>query len=223
MAAQSRGQGRRYASAAGYDCSSPRLDLVDRLLDAPAFPVVAFTLASALLLVEAALPTAGLAGLSGLALAVAGMVAVDRQEEAWWPLGLIALAVGLWGFLLLRRSLSVPGRMTAAGLHAAGGVGYGILAADILAVVVAAAAAMGLSAGYPPLRAAMSRLLDRGPQVGMEALVGRVGVVERADGRRGTVRVDGEQWQAEATSGHLPAAGRQIRVIGFRGLTLFVE
>jgi membrane-bound serine protease (ClpP class) len=192
-------------------------------LDAPAFVVVAFTLASALLLVEAALPTAGLAGLSGLALAVAGVVAVDRQGEAWWPLALIALAVCLWGILLLRRSVSIPGRATAAGLHAGGGIGYGVLAGDLLAVVVGALAAAGLSLGYPPLRGAMSRLLDRPPQVGMEALVGRVAVVERADGRRGTVRVDGLAWKAEAKSGDLPAAGCEVRVTGYRGLTLFVE
>jgi membrane-bound serine protease (ClpP class) len=192
-------------------------------LDAPAFVVVAFTLASALLLIEAALPTAGLAGISGLALAVAGVVAVDRQGEAWWPLALIALAVCLWGILLLRRSVSIPGRATAVGLHAAGGIGYGVLAGDLLAVVVGAVAPAGLSAGYPPLREAMSRLLDRPPQVGMEALVGRMAVVERADGRRGTVRVDGLAWKAEAKSGDLPAPGCEIRVTGYRGLTLFVE
>jgi hypothetical protein len=84
-------------------------------LDSPAFVVVAFTLASALS--KAALPTAGLAGLGGFALAVAGVVAVDRQGEAWWPLALIAPAVCLWGILLLRRSLWVPGRATAARLH----------------------------------------------------------------------------------------------------------
>jgi uncharacterized membrane protein YgcG len=42
------------------------------MLDAPAFVVVAFTLASALLLVEVALPTFGVAGVSGLGLAAAG-------------------------------------------------------------------------------------------------------------------------------------------------------
>jgi membrane-bound ClpP family serine protease len=192
-------------------------------LDAPAFVVVAFTLASALLLIEAALPTAGLAGFSGLALTVAGVLAVDRQGEAWWPLVLIALAVCFWGILLLRRSASIPGRATAAGLHAAGGIGYGVLAGDLLAMVVGAVAAAGLSAGYPPLRQAMSRLLDRPPQVGMEALVGRMARVQRAHGRQGVVRVEGLEWKAEAKSGDLPEPGGEVRVTGYRGLTLFVD
>ena len=200
----------------------PTLRLVDALLDAPAFVVVAFTLAAGLFLVEAALPTGGLAGLSALALAAAGVVAVDRQGEAWWPLALVVLAVCVWGVLLLRRSLWVPGRAAAAGLHAAGGMGYGVLAGDLAAVVVAGMATAGLSFGYPPLRAALSRFHDRPPQVGMEALVGRTAVVERADGRRGIVRVDGEEWQAQAKSA-LPEAGEEVRVTGFRGLTLFVE
>jgi membrane-bound ClpP family serine protease len=53
---------------------------VERFFDAPAFVVVAFTLASALLLVEVALPTFGPAGISGLGLAGAGTLALARQD-----------------------------------------------------------------------------------------------------------------------------------------------
>jgi membrane protein implicated in regulation of membrane protease activity len=35
--------------------------------------------------------------------------------------------------------------------------------------------------------------------------------------------VDGLAWKAEAKSGDLPAAGCEVRVTGYRGLTLFVE
>jgi membrane protein implicated in regulation of membrane protease activity len=195
---------------------------VERFLDAPAFVVVAFTLASALLLVEVALPTFGLAGISGLGLAGAGTLALARQDEPWWPLLLVALAVCLWAVQLARRSASAPAQAVATGLYAAGGAGYGLAAGDAATVVVAVLAAAGLTAGYPPLLAATRRLLAGPPQVGMEALIGRQALVERAEGTRGTVRLDGSLWSAFSVSGDLPAPGNSVLVDGFDGMMLRV-
>ncbi|HEY3238409.1 MAG TPA: NfeD family protein [Acidimicrobiia bacterium] len=195
---------------------------MDGLLDAPAFVLVAFTLASALLLVEVALPTFGVAGVSGLGLAAAGAVALARQDEPWWPLLLVALAVCLWAVQLARRSASPRTQVLAAGLYAAGGVGYGIGAGDAAAVVVAALSAVGLALAYPSLLAATKRLLEGPPQVGMEALVGRRAVVERAAGQSGTVRIDGSLWNACVASGELPPPGNAVLVDGYDGMMLRV-
>jgi membrane protein implicated in regulation of membrane protease activity len=180
------------------------------------------TLASALLLVEVALPTFGLAGVSGLGLAGAGAVALARQDEPWWPLVLVALAVCLWAVQLARRSAPPRTQLVAAGLYATGGVGYGIGARDAAAVVVAALAAVGLALAYPPLLAATKRLLEGPAQVGMEALVGRTAVVERAAGHSGTVRLDGSLWNACTASGELPPPGKAVLVDGYDGMMLRV-
>src|SRR5947208_2636151 len=91
---------------------------MDAMLDAPAFVVVALTLASALLLIEVALPTFGIAGISGFVLGGAGAASVARQDKAWWPLVLVALAVCLWAVLVARRSAPPAAQVTAAVLYA---------------------------------------------------------------------------------------------------------
>ncbi len=196
---------------------------MDGLLDAPAFVIVAFTLGSALLLIEVALPTLGVAGITGTALAVTGLLAVDRQREPWWPLVLVALAVCVWAVMLVRRSAPVTAQATAAGLYAAGGIGYGIVAGDVPAAVVATVCAVAVAAAYPRLCAATARLLNQPPQVGMEALVGhRAVVVERVDEHHGRVRIEGALWSATASRGWLPEPGETVQVAGYDGMMLLV-
>ena len=195
---------------------------MDALLDAPAFVVVALTLASALLLIEVALPTFGIAGISGFVLGGAGAASVARQDKAWWPLVLVALAVCLWAVLVARRSAPPAAQVTAAVLYALGGIGYGIAAGDIPAIVVAGLATAGLAAGFPTLVTASNRLLNRPSQVGMDSLVGRVAVVERAAGRAGTVRLEGSLWNATSSAGDLPGPGETVLVAGYDGMMLVV-
>jgi membrane-bound serine protease (ClpP class) len=195
---------------------------VDAFLDDPSFVVVTLTLASALLLAEIALPTFGIAGVTGFALSALGLLAVSRQDEAWWPLVLIAFAVCLWAVQLVRRSASPGVLLVATGLYALGGIGYGALAEDGATVAVAAVAAAGLAAGYRPLLKSTERLLAQPPAVGMDALVGRVATVERSDGHTGTVRLDGSLWTATAGSSGLPEPGESVLVAGYDGMILLV-
>jgi membrane protein implicated in regulation of membrane protease activity len=192
------------------------------VLNDPSFVVVSLTLASALLLAEIALPTFGIAGITGTALAFGGLTAVARQDHPWWPLVLIALAVSWWAVMLVRRSAPALAQTMAAGLYALGGIGYGLLSHDTPTIAVAAVAALGLPAGYPSLLTATDRLLQQRPQVGMDALVGRVAMVERSEGRQGTVRLDGSLWTATSGAGDLPAAGETVRVAGYDGMILLV-
>jgi membrane protein implicated in regulation of membrane protease activity len=192
------------------------------VLNDPAFVVMSLTLASALLLVEIALPTFGIAGITGTGLGVGGLIVVARQHHPWWPLVLIALAVCLWAVLLVRRAAPARAQALAVGLYELGGIGYGVLAHDAPTVAVAAVAAVGLAVGYPPLLAATERLLAERPQVGMDALVGRVAMVERSEGRQGTVRLDGSLWSATSGSGNLPAPGETVLVAGYDGMILLV-
>lgn len=196
---------------------------MDGLLDAPAFVVVALTGASLLLLIEAALPTFGVAGLSGVALLVAGMVAIDRQGNEWWPLIVSGAAVCLWAVMLVRRDAHPTALLAADGLYLAGAVGYGIAAGNAVAVGFAIGCGLVLAGTYPPLLGATSRLLDQPPQIGLDAFVGRVAVVERAEGRKGTVRLDGSLWSAEADAGDLPPPGTSVLIAGHSGMMLMVK
>ncbi|HEX2700731.1 MAG TPA: NfeD family protein [Acidimicrobiales bacterium] len=190
------------------------------LPDAPAVVLVALTLSAALFLIEVALPTLGVAGFTSLGLGIVAFTAAGDQRHPWWPLLLVIGAVCLWTVLLVGQWAAPAYQLAAAGLFAAGGVGYGLLARDAATVVLAAAASAGLPFCFSPLLRAAGRLRQLPPQLGMEALVGRTGTVVRWDDATGTVRVDGSLWNA---SGRVPLRpGAAVVVDGFTGMTVHV-
>ncbi|HVE94848.1 MAG TPA: NfeD family protein [Acidimicrobiales bacterium] len=193
---------------------------MDWLPDLPAVVLLALTLAAALLLVEVALPTLGVAGTAALVLAVWAVALVDRQGYAWWPLMSVVAAVCVWAVLLTRRRASVASQAVAAVLFGAGSTAYGLLADDPATVAVGLVGAGALAAGFRPLLASTRRLLELPHQTGMDALIGRTGVVTSwADGR-GTVRIDGSLWNARDPRELAP--GTEVTVRGFSGMTVEV-
>ena len=145
---------------------------------------------------------------------------ISQRDETWAPLMLIAVAVCLWAVLLVRKTDARSGRTTAAGLYAAGTVGYGAATGSVAAIVVGVAATAGLSAGFPVLLRQTQRLLDQPPQVGMEAFEGRKAIVAswEWEANRGTVRLDGSLWNATAD---VPVReGDEVLVIGHERMEL---
>jgi len=188
--------------------------------DAPAVVLVAITLSAALLLVEVALPTFGVAGVSALGLAVLAAGSADDQHHQLWPLLAVAAAVCLWAALLFARRRSAVTQAVAAGLFATGSVGYGLLAGDAATVALAAAASAGLPFAFRPLMGSASRLAELPPQIGMESLPGHSGTVVAWDGGSGTVRIDGSLWNARSDVGLSP--GSEVVVQGSTGMTVHV-
>lgn len=191
-------------------------------LDSPPVIVVALTISAALLLIEVALPTFGVAGIGGLAMLWVAVVGISAGDETWAPLMLIAVAVCLWAVQIVRKSPSSSGRLLAAGVYAAGAIGFGVAARSIGAVVVGMAGAAALSAGFPFLLSATARLADLQPQTGLEAFDGRTATVVSWDPatNRGTVRLDGSLWNATAVVPVRP--GDEVRVVGHERLELRV-
>ena len=152
-----------------------------------------------------------------------GVDGVSQRDETWAPLMLIAVAVCLWAVLLVRKTSAPAGLATAAGLYALGTVGYGAITASPGAMAVGAAATAGLSAAFPVLLRQTHRLLDRPPQVGMDAFAGRRATVvswnwEPGKPSRGTVRLDGSLWNAVA---NVPVReGDEVTVIGHERMEL---
>jgi membrane protein implicated in regulation of membrane protease activity len=160
------------------------------------------------------------AGIGGFAMLWVGVDAVSKRDETWAPLMLIAVAVCLWAILLVRKTAAPSGLATAAGLYAAGAVGYGAVTGSVGAIGVGAAATAGLSAGFPFLLRQTRHLLDQPPQVGMEAFEGRKATVASWDweANRGTVRLDGSLWNATAD---VPVReGDEVLVIGHERMEL---
>jgi membrane protein implicated in regulation of membrane protease activity len=160
------------------------------------------------------------AGIGGFAMLWVGVEGVSQRDETWAPLMLIAVAVCLWAVLLVRNTAAPSGLATAAGLYALGTVGYGAVTASVGAMVVGAAATAGLSASFPVLLRQTERLLDRPPQVGMEALEGRRATVVswEWEANRGTVRLDGSLWNAIA---NVPVReGDEVLVVGHERMEL---
>jgi membrane protein implicated in regulation of membrane protease activity len=191
------------------------------LPDAPALVLVATTLGAALLLIEAALPTFGLAGASALGLGIVAALAADNGDGPLWPLVLVVGAVGTWAIALaLHREVSTGLQVTAASMFAVGSIGYGVLAEDALTVVVALVGSVALPLIFPRLQLAARRLVDMQPQVGMEALVGKTGEVVRVEGDTSTVKIDGSFWNARSRAALSP--GTSVVVTSFTGMTLDV-
>jgi membrane protein implicated in regulation of membrane protease activity len=185
--------------------------------------LVLLTVAVALAVIEAAIPGLGLAGAGATACGIGAAVVVWQAEVPWWPLVAVAGAAALWT-LMLGWSRPPPwAQVGAAGLHAAGGIGYGVLADDVMSVVVAVAGSITLAAAFPPLHRWTRRLVEQPPRTGMEALVGRAAVAEGVPGDRLVVRLDGALWSiVPATTAPL-RAGEPVVVRGWRGVVLAVE
>lgn len=193
---------------------------MDALLEEPAAILVVITLAALLLVVEAALPTAGVAGTAALVLSVAAVIGVERQDATWWPLLGPAAAVVLWSVMVARRSRPLATEVAAAVLFGGGSVAFGAMADSWATAVIGVVAAAALAAAFPSLHGAARRLLERPTQVGMDSLVGTPGEIVAWDDGRGTVRVQGSLWSAR--SRHAFAPGDPVTVIAFSGMHLEV-
>ena len=193
---------------------------MDSLLEEPEAILVMITLAALLLVVEAALPTAGVAGTAALVLSVAAVVGVERQDAAWWPLLGPATAVVLWSVMVARRSRPPALEAASAALFGGGSVAFGVTSHSWATAVIGIVAALALAAVFPSLHGAARRLLERPTQVGMDSLVDRPGEVVAWDGHTGTVRVQGSLWNA--TSTQPLEVGAHVTVVAFSGMTIEV-
>lgn len=190
---------------------------------APWIVLVLLTVAVALTVVEAAVPGLGVAGVGATVLGVGAAVVVWQVDVSPLPLFAVAAAAALWTALLAWPRPPAWAQVAAAGLHAAGGVGYGVLADDTASMVVAVAGSIALAVAFPPLHRWTRRLAEQRPSIGMEALVGRTTVVEGAPGGRLVVRLDGALWSIAPATGAPLAAGSAVVVRGWRGVVLAVE
>lgn len=188
--------------------------------DSAAVVLLALTLACALLVVELALPTSGIAGGAAVVLGAVGVVSLVEHDHRWWPLLLVGLAHGTWAGILLAWVPSRLGQVLAATAFAAGGSAYGILADDPAAVALAVGGAVLLALGFRPLQRAATTLLTLAPQHGMESLLDRRATVVRWAGRSGTVRLDGSLWSA--TSAEPLEPGTDVVVVDTVGMTVDV-
>jgi membrane protein implicated in regulation of membrane protease activity len=192
------------------------------LLDEPSVVLVCVTIAAALLIVEVALPTVGIAGTLALiagGVAVAGIV---HQDATWWPLLGPAFAVGTWAVMIARQRRSTVGEVLAATAFALGGAGFAIANDDTMSMVVTVIATPLLAWGFPRLHDAATRLAQRPALTGMEALVGHAASVDRWDRTTGVVMIDGSRWNAAATQDLDLAPGDPVTVVGFHGMTVEV-
>jgi membrane-bound ClpP family serine protease len=192
---------------------------VDSLLDAPEVVLLALSLGAALLLIEIALPTYGVAGTLAALLGIAGVAAIDRQQADWWPLLGPALGVVLGEVLIARRQRVAWVEGLAVALFAGGAVAFGVLADSPGTALVGVVLTVGLAAAFPALHRAANRLLDRPMKTGMEALVGQRGTVVRWAGSAGTVLLQGSRWNAVGAE---LAEGDEVEVVGSTGSTIAV-
>ena len=191
------------------------------MLEEPAVVILAATAAAIFLLLEVALPTVGLAGTIGTALALLAAWGADRQGDPWWPLLGVVAAVTVWGVLVALHRNPVQAQVAAAALFAGGALGYAISTGDLPGAITGLVATGVLVTVYPRIAAAADRLATAPPQVGMESLVGTTATVVQWDGVAGKVTVTGTLWSATGPDGLAP--GDAVVVTATTGLALQVD
>lgn len=190
-------------------------------MEEPVVIYLALVLATALLLIEIALPTLGIAGGLAALLVALGVYGIWKDELVWWPLLLAAAGVCTWAVLLLTHRPTASGQIVAAVSFAVGSILFCVLADDVPALVAAIACSVALPATFPILQRQTRRLMDRPSDVGMESMVGKGGRVARWSGHEGSVMVDGTYWNAE--SDDRLEAGNRVVVDSFSGMLLHVH
>ena len=189
-------------------------------LDEPAVILFCVTLAAALVVVEVALPTLGLAGTTGVVAAAGAIIGIDRADADWWPLLGSVVAVVLWSALVLSRRRPRLAEVTAIASYAAGSIGFAIANEDGPAFAVAAVCSIALALAFPPLHRGATRLLNAQAKVGMESLVGQTARVDRWRDGTGVVVLAGTRWSATAAQPLSLGEGDVVTVVGSHGNTI---
>ena len=184
------------------------------LLDQPAVVLLCVMIAAALLLVEAALPTFGIAGTTGLLAAIGAAVGINRQDAEWWPLLGTAAAIIVWALLILARRRSPVAEAAAIAAFAAGGLGFAAVNSDWASAALTIVGTVGLALAFPPLHGAATKVLDAPPQTGMESLVGQPAVVDRWADNGGVVLLGGTRWNAVGAAVADLHGGDRVTVVG---------
>ena len=198
---------------------------MDALPDVPVVVLLATALAAILILVEAALPTFGVAGTAALGFATIAVLSTGDDDRSWWPLVFVVFAVMLWAVQLTVHRQHRALEIAAAVAYAGGSIGYGIAARDAIATVAGVLTSVALPLVFPRLLRATRRILEQPPRAGLDSLVGLPGVVVASPVAspsidRFTVRVEGSLWNAQGAAAM--SEGTAVVVTGFRGNTLVV-
>lgn len=205
--------------------------LGERMVDTISDPTVAYVLLSLGMFgifLEIAAPGGFLPGLSGLFLAVAGALLLNRSAEIDW----VGAAIMAAAFLLFVADIFLPsaGLLTLGGLVAfvygsfrltASDSGGDAIARPAIWVMAVLFAIFFLMLGGLALKTRFGR-----SNVGRDGLPGTIGIVRQTLAPSGMVFAQGELWSAtldESTGNHELDEGKSVVVIGLDGLRLIVR
>lgn len=173
-----------------------------------------------LAVVEAALPTFGIAGALALVLAIGGGAGVASGAGPWWPLAGLVLAAGCWTASVMGGRPGSRAERVGLAAFAGGSLLYGVLARDVPTLGVGVVASLLSARLVPSLARRIAALRDTPSVTGQQALVGRLALVEHWDGQVGRVRLEGTLWNATGPTRLRP--GDMVVVEGWSGLTVLV-
>lgn len=194
---------------------------MEAIFEEPVSIYVCLVLAAIAVLIEAALPTFGVAGFIGLSLTVVASIALVDQRLDWWPLLPTAAGVGIWGVSLVFKCRSPVGQILAFALFTSGSLLFALLAEDLPTAIVGVTAGLGLAWTYPHLFAATHKLMNAPSEVGMESFVGQSATVVEWSGGSGKVKLGGGYWSASGATDL--EAGQQVTVLSYEGMHLTIQ
>jgi membrane-bound serine protease (ClpP class) len=200
-------------------------------LDDPNIAFILLVIGVLLVVIELFHPTLmmGIAGALCLALAFYGSGSLPLNV-----LGVVLVVLGI-GLLVLEPNLPSHGLLAIGGVvvFVVGAVAFygspgpyqptAAVAWPIIGIMAAAAAAYGLLLIGSLLRMRRQPRPVGAGLVGMDSVVGAVGLVQADLSPTGTVYVGREAWSARTKEGSSVSRGTKVRVVGQDGLTLIVE
>jgi len=198
-----------------------REHILDKLMD-PNLALLILVIGGLLVYLEFNTPGTIVPGAIGTLLVLLSLFALNLLPVRYTA---VALLLAAFVLLVLEAKFSSHGVLAGAGILSMVIGALTLVAAPIPELRVHAATAISLAFAFGLITVFLVRLAVRArrrkAKTGLEALVGEVGVAMQALENTGQVLVRGELWQAESSAP--VAAGRQIRVRGFRSLSLLVE
>lgn len=199
--------------------------MFDSITQSPGATLFCLIVGAVFILIEATpmLPTFGLSGALGIALAWFGIAGVAEQDLTWWPLVLAGLGGIAFEVLILVRRRSILPFSLASAAVVGGTLWTAALSKNLGAIAVAIGASVAVPAVAWWLIGAVQRLMNAQPQTGASALIGRSVQVEDWNGTSGAVSIDGARWNARTEDDREVEVGSHATVTAVDGLRLTIS
>jgi len=186
----------------------------------PALALVLVALAGIAIFAEVVLVTGGIAGAVAAVAGIGAVIGVVEGDVSWPMLVVVGVVGAAWLTPLILRPRNPLIDLGGGAAFFLTTLVYAVVNGDWVSIPVGALLTIAIWAGGRWMKNVSATVRGTQPTIGMESLVGRVGVATKWWSADGTVSVDGSYWSARSTQ--VVRTGDAIEVSGWSGMILDV-